>query len=62
MNLTFSSGLSERTVTIQTVEDSILEPNAESFFVRLIVPADQIGLGLGTDTATVSITDDDSKF
>lgn len=61
MNVTFSAGLSEMTVTIQTVEDTILEPMPESFLVRLTVPADQIGLALGTDTATISITDDDSK-
>ena len=62
MNVTFSAELSERTVTLQTVEDAVLEPMAEIFFVRLMVPADQLGLALGTDTATVSITDDDSKF
>jgi len=62
LNMTFSDEDTERTVTLQTMEDSILEPTAESFFVRLMVPADQIGLALGRDTATVSITDDDSTL
>lgn len=62
MNVTFSAEVSERTVTIQTMEDAILERTAKSFFVHLIAPADQFGLVLGQDTATITITDDDSRF
>ena len=60
--MTFSAEDTERTVTLQTVGDTIVETIAENFFVHLMVPADQIGLMLGRDTANVFITDDDSKY
>ena len=62
LNVTFSGGDTERTVTLRTMEDAVLESMSENFFVRLMVPADQIGVALGRDTATILITDDDSKF
>ena len=62
LNVTFSAEDTERTVTLQTMADDILEPTAEDFFVYLTLPADQNGFALGRDTATVSITDDDSKL
>ena len=54
-------------VTLQTVPVSILDDNSvesvvEQFTVLLSVPADQRRVGLGADTATVEITDDDGKF
>ena len=53
-------------VTLQTVPVSILDDNSvesvEQFTALLSVPAGQRRVGLGADTATVEITDDDRKF
>ena len=58
----FSAGTRQRTVNISIIEDSVLE-DVEFFYVRVKVPASHAGVVLlGTDTATISITDDDSKW
>ena len=58
----FPAGTTQSSVAIPIVEDSVLE-TSESFSVRVTVPASQAGLVLlGTDTATISISDDDSEW
>ena len=58
----FPAGTTQRGVAIPIMEDSVLEA-MESFSVRVTVPASHAGLVLlDRDTATVSITDDDSEW
>ena len=58
----FPAGTTQSSVAIPIVEDGVLEAT-ESFSVRVTVPASQAGLVLlGTDTATISISDDDSEW
>ena len=58
----FPAGTTQRSVAIPIVDDSVLEA-MEFFSVRLSVPASHAGVVLlSVDAATVSITDDDSKF
>ena len=57
----FLAGTMQKSVAISIVEDSVLE-GTESFTVEVTVPASYAGVVLlGTDTATISITDDDCK-
>ena len=57
----FPAGTTQRSVNIYIIEDSVLEA-VEFFYVEVAVPASYAGVVLlDTDTATVSITDDDSK-
>ena len=58
----FPAGISQRSVVISIVEDSVLEA-IEFFSLRVTVPATYAGVVLlDTDVATISITDDDSKL
>ena len=60
--LVFPAGTSQRMIALPIIEDSVLE-GIESFSVNLSVPASHAGVVLlGTDTATISIIDDDSKW
>ena len=55
-------GTTQRIVAIPVVNDRVLEAT-ESFSVRMTVPASHAGVVLlDTDIATISITDDDSKW
>ena len=57
----FPAGITQKSVAIPIVEDSVLEAT-ESFFVNVTVPADHAGVVLlSTNAATISITDDDNK-
>ena len=57
----FPAGTTQKSVAISTLEDSVLEA-MEVCYVRVTVPASHTGVvQLGTDTATISITDDDCK-
>ena len=58
----FPTGTTQKIVAIPIIEDSVLEAK-ESFSMRVTVPASHAGvLLLGTDVATISITDNDSKW
>ena len=57
----FPAGTTHRSVNIFIIEDSVVE-GVELFYVAVTVPASHSGVVLlGTDTATISISDDDSK-
>ena len=58
----FPAGTTQRSVNISVMEDSVLQA-MKFFYVVVTVPASHAGVVLlGTDTATISIKDDDSKW
>ena len=58
----FSAGTTQKNVAVPIVEDSVLEA-IESFSVSVTVPADNAAVVLlGTDAATINITDNDSTW
>ena len=60
-NITFSSNDSHYSLTLQIVDNMVVE-DTESFEVSLSLPSNQRGVQLGTDaSATVTISDDDSE-
>ncbi len=56
--LTFGPGETQKTITVQILDDNLIE-STENFFVVLSNPGPGVGLGSGS-TATVDIADDDS--
>ena len=57
----FPAGTIQKSVAILIMDDSVLEA-MEFIHVEVTVPASQAGVVLlGTDAATINITDDDSK-
>ena len=60
--ITFQPMVTLQTVPVSILDDNSVESVVEQFTVLLSVPADQRRVGLGADTATVEITDDDGKF
>ena len=60
MELTFGPAIDSVMYQIPITNDEILEAE-ESFTVSLTVPSTERGVVLGQPSATVSITDDDSK-
>ena len=57
----FPAGTTQRSVNVSIIEDSVLEA-VEFFYVEMAIPGSHAGVVLlGTDTATIRITDDDSK-
>ena len=58
----FPAGTTQRSVNISIMEDSVLEA-MKFFYVKVTIPASHAGVVLlGTDTATISIIDDDCKW
>ena len=58
----FPAGYTQMSVNISIVENAVLEA-MKVFYVEVTVPASHAGVVLlGTDTATISIKDDDSKW
>ena len=58
----FPAGTTQRSVAIPIMEDSVLEA-MEFFTVEVTVPASYAALVLlGTDTAIINVTDDDSEL
>ena len=60
--ITFQPMVTLQTMPVSILDDNSVESVVEQFTVLLSVPADQRRVGLGADTATVEITDDDGKF
>ena len=60
VELTFGPAIDSMMYQIPITNDEILEAE-ESFTVSLTVPSTERGVVLGQPSATVSITDDDSK-
>ena len=59
--ITFSSSVSNVSITITIVDDSILE-STENFLVNLADPQSQIGVSTMPNTANVDIVDNDGKL
>ena len=58
----FPAGTTQRSIAIPIIDDSVVEI-MEFFFVRVTAPSSHAGVvHLGTDIATISITNDDSKW
>ena len=60
--ITFQPMVTLQTVPVSILDDNSVESVVEQFTVLLSVPAGQRRVGLGADTATVEITDNDGKF
>ena len=61
ITVTFQATETSQVVMVPILGDNTLE-GVEQFTVRLFLPAGQKGVVLGSDTATVEITDDDCKL
>ena len=60
--ITFQPMVTLQTVPVSILDDNSVESVVEQFTALLSVPAGQRRVGLGADTATVEITDNDGKF
>ena len=59
--MTFQPTETSQIVMVPILNDNRLE-GVEQFTAMLTLPAGQVGVTLGADTATVEITDDDCKL
>ncbi len=60
--ITFAAGETQKTITVQTTDDMLDEPNLETFVVRLANPTGRATIATGTAIGTIMDNDDTPSF